>query len=78
MGIVIGNKKKMQKTTFKKTTVYKIKDRALTNLQKTMKFIDAERPCTATQSLEQSLKEMKSMRQGEMNKRSWKKFKTEL
>ncbi|OLN33836.1 hypothetical protein [Desulfosporosinus metallidurans] len=37
-----------------------------------------ERHCTPAQSLKQSLREMKLMRNGKMKKRSWKEFREEL
>lgn len=37
-----------------------------------------ERPCTPSESLVQSLKEMKLMRQGKMKKHSWDDLKKEL
>jgi len=40
--------------------------------------MDTTRPCTPTQSLIQSLKEMKLMRQGKMKKHTWDDLKREL
>lgn len=37
-----------------------------------------ERPCTPAESLEQSLKEMKLMREGKLHKKTWKDFLKEL
>jgi hypothetical protein len=37
-----------------------------------------ERPCTILESLEESLKQMKAMRKGEMPKKTWRDFKKEL
>ena len=37
-----------------------------------------ERPCTPSESLAQSLKEMKLMRQGKMKKHTWDDLKKEL
>jgi len=37
-----------------------------------------DRPCSPTESLEQSLKEMQAMRQNKMEKRTWRELKKEL
>ncbi|EQC1535392.1 hypothetical protein ACY1J9_001223 [Clostridium botulinum] len=37
-----------------------------------------ERYCTVSESLEESLKQMKAIRSGKMKKKTWKEFKQEL
>lgn len=37
-----------------------------------------DRPCTPSESLEQSLKEMQAMKQNKIEKRTWRKFRKKL
>lgn len=41
-------------------------------------ILNSERPCTISESIKQSCKEVKLMREGKIPKRSWKQFKQQM
>ncbi|WP_242862919.1 hypothetical protein, partial [Clostridium botulinum] len=60
-------------TGYKKVYKLKVKNKGEEIMENVV-----ERYCTVSESLEESLKQMKAIRSGKMKKKTWKEFKQEL
>jgi len=72
------NQKVIKENRFTKEQVKKIVEEECTNRSIDAREESGERPCTVKESIEQSLKEVKLIKEGKLPKRNWDDFMKEL